>query len=177
MKNVIRIILASGLMGVFLILAACGKDKGSSNNNMNGICQAGQVSTQYGCLSQGYCQTGYGLYNNQCIPGNMNNGQNYCPAGQVSTQYGCLAQGQCQPGSGYYNGQCIPGNYGGNNGGGTSQCQQGTVYVPQIYACLPTAGCPSGYANYYNMYCIPVNNNGGTQCTPPSYYYNGQCIH
>ena len=74
---------------------------------------AGQVYTQYGCLAQSTCPTGYGMYGTQCVPGTT--GYNYnnttgCAAGQVPTQMGCLYQGTCPAGYGYlqnYN-ACVP---------------------------------------------------------------------
>ncbi len=85
----------------------------------NYTCTAGQVTTAYGCLSQGNCPAGYGLYSsfygNQCVPGNSTTTTNSascqgrCMSGQVYTQYGCAPQGNCGSCMGSIGGGCYQG--------------------------------------------------------------------
>ena len=87
-----------------------------------GSCTTGYVySSQYGCLLQSSCPTGYGLYGSQCVTltaqSTSNSCQGTCPAGYAQTSYGCLPQAYCQSCFGYANGYCIgatnyaPGSY------------------------------------------------------------------
>lgn len=80
-------------------------------------CPTGYVSTmQYGCLPQGSCQPGFGMYSNgQCVQGTVGGYGTgygtYCPVGQIKTAAGCVSQGSCPAGYGY-----AVGNYGGYYG-------------------------------------------------------------
>ncbi len=101
---------------VALLVAGCGKSGSGSGNSSGtvGVCSAGLVNTQYGCLQQGFCPAGQAQYNNnQCVPATSNQ----CPAGQVysSLVSTCIPQAHCQMGQGLYNNQCIQAD-GLNNG-------------------------------------------------------------
>lgn len=106
MKNWVYLLLG---VATALLLTACGKSSGGSSSNRSanvGVCQAGYVNSQYGCLQQSGCPSGYGLYNGQCVV--ATNQHNNCQAGYVySSQYGCLQQGNCQQGYGLYGNQCV----------------------------------------------------------------------
>jgi hypothetical protein len=107
-----------------VIFSGCGKS-GQSDDAVNaqGTCGSGQISTQYGCLSQGGCPSGYGLYSNpqygssQCVPASST-AQN--PYGNGNNPFGTNPYGA--PNGGYgvpypnYGGPYYPGYYpyGGN---------------------------------------------------------------
>ncbi len=156
------------LVGAMLafVLIGCGNDRSSNRNNGSvGICGAGLVNTQYGCLQQGMCPPGQAQYNNgQCVSAVANQ----CPAGQVfSSQYGCLSQGQCPMGQGLYNNQCVMAdgiqngmnngwNTGWNNTGlnntGWNQNQYYNGYNPY----LPQQNYNMYWMNpFYNPYWTP----------------------
>jgi hypothetical protein len=88
------------LMAVFL-LTACGKDDDAVSTAAATTCQqAGYVSSaSYGCIPQGYCPTGYGTYNNQCVQATVA-GSNTCQAGYVWNGSTCVYSGAGGVGSG-----------------------------------------------------------------------------
>lgn len=160
------------------VMIGCGGSSGGSRSNVKAggpMCGPGQVSTQaYGCLSQGGCQAGYGMYNNQCYPGTLANtpgggyqyGAGSCNGGQVYTYHGCLPTNGCSNGYGWYQSQCIPpltigqngvpnqfNSYyggGGYSGGGGYQGGYNTGYMPYGYYYYPNVNY-----RYYNNYTYP----------------------
>ncbi len=133
-------------------LANCAKSNDNNSAAVAGYCAVGQVSTQYGCLNQGGCQYGQGLYNNQCIQGTINNnGINNggsCPAGQILTTQGCLSPGACYPtypNYGFYNGYCYPATNGTTNVN-NGQCGTNSIYTTQ-HGCVQSCGANMGYVN------------------------------
>jgi hypothetical protein len=133
-----------------------------------GACAGGQFQSNYGCISQGACGSGYGTYNGQCVPINQGNMGGSCTAGQVMIgSVGCVPQGSCPANYGYYNNQCVAGTMGGYQQGGYNQggyqygagaCAAGQLYT--YYGCMPTSGCPANQARYNNS-CIPAMSVGG----------------
>ncbi len=93
-----------------------------------GSCQAGFVSTTYGCLAQNNCPAGYGDYNGQCVAGSNN-------------QY----YGGGNNNGGYNNGGYNNGGY--NNGGYNNGGYNNGGYNNGGYS------CPYGY-HYWNGTCI-----------------------
>jgi hypothetical protein len=179
MKNSSYGLLITGfLIAVAVTLSSCGKTDPTAATTVvtqpSTSCGGGNVySPSYGCIPQGSCGSGYGMYNNQCVPltgavtnpGYPNSGYptyGNCSAGQVYTQMGCLTQGNCPSGFGSYNGMCIYGmvgftwGYTYNYGYGTNPtCGSGYVFS-WPYGCLPQAGCGSGSA-WYQYQCVPVS--------------------
>ena len=105
----------------FLVLAAfavsaCNKSDGGGGGGGSSAadnCGGGSVySSQYGCLQQGNCQQGFGMYNSngvsQCVPATNGNG-----SGNVWAQTPGAYPGY---NNGYNNYYGFPsGNYSGNN--------------------------------------------------------------
>lgn len=149
MKQVLSYCLYAAVAAVMLIACQKKDDGGKSAATPAGNCGSGYVySSQYGCLQQGNCPSGQGLYNNQCTlaTGNIGN----CSSGQVYTQYGCLAQGNCPSGQARYGNQCVM----AYNPGGNQYCVNGNCnYNGQ-----------NGYNyQYQNGYFVPMY---------PQYYGN-----
>lgn len=130
---------------VFLGLAGCAKGDSSSSSAPAATtqCQAGYAySSQYGCLAQGACQTGYAMFNNQCT---------YLGSTSTTTT----------PGGGYYGNMCSAGLVWNGNSCvasnsatfGTCQgsCQPGQVQTQ--YGCYPQNACSPCYGNY-GKYCM-----------------------
>lgn len=121
MKNIIyRISKVLALVAIAVLVSGCGKDDDASTTLAtavaSGTCAAGYVyNSTYGCLPQGSCPSGYGIYNNQCLVGTVttttttNSCQATCSSGYVRTAYGCLPQGGCASCYGYSNGWCFQG--------------------------------------------------------------------
>ena len=120
-------------VGALFALANCSKS--DDNSSVYGMCQAGQVNTQAGCISQQYCNGQYCNYNGQQLPilnngynNGYNNGMN-CMAGEIYTTLGrCLPTAGCAPtypNYGFYNGMCYPASSSYNTGynSGTNNCQ------------------------------------------------------
>jgi len=93
-------------------------------------CAVGQVSTQYGCVMQGACPVGYGMYNNSCIAATTaqygTTPYGASPYGTVvNTGYNGMTQGPCIAGYVYntangmcYSMQAMGGGMMNNMGGG-----------------------------------------------------------
>ena len=158
------------------LLSGCGNNTNPPNpvggNGFN-QCTAGQLSTQYGCLSQGVCQFGMAQYGNTCIPGQQFNQNNpyqqntQCMNGQVYTQYGCLNQGNCQIGMAQFNNTCVPAinNNGLNNNGLNNGFNNG--------------GYNGGFNYNYNYgynYGYNTGVNTGSNCQPGFLSTNYGCL-
>ena len=176
MKN-IYLYLAGAVVALFIV--GCGKSSGggSSNTGTVGVCAAGLVNTQYGCLNQGNCPVGQAQYNNgQCVAATANQ----CAAGSTySSQVGaCLPQGNCPVGQGLYNNQCIIADGYNNNNNGWQGFNNGG-FTPGI-----NGGFNAGF-NYQMQYQTPMYNPYIPQqnynyywsnpfynpCWTPQYYY------
>lgn len=137
---------------VFLGLAGCAKSDSSNSAPATTQCQAGfAYSSQYGCLAQGSCQTGYAMFNNQCTYLGTTATQTGVPGG------GYYGQGQqCAAGTVWYGNACVATN------SSTFNTCQGGCPVGQVmtsYGCYPQNGCSPCYGNY-GRYCMggaPVN--------------------
>jgi hypothetical protein len=166
-----------------LFIVGCGKSSGGGSSTGTvgaGVCAAGLVNTQYGCLSQGNCPVGQAQYNNgQCVAATANQ----CAAGstyssQVST---CLPQGNCPVGQGLYNGQCIiadgynSNNGWNNNGGWNNSNWNNGGFTPGInggfnasfYYQVPAYNPYIPQQNYNTYWNNPFYN----PCWTPQYYY------
>lgn len=176
MKN-IYLYLAGAVVALFIV--GCGKSSGGGNSSTGvaGVCAAGLVNTQYGCLTQGNCPVGQAQYNNgQCVAATANQ----CAVGSTySSQVGtCLPQGNCPAGQGQYNGQCVitdgynngfnNGGWNGfNNGGFTPGINGGfnVGYTYQYQTPIYNPYIPQQNYNYY--WTNPFYN----PCWTPQYYY------
>jgi hypothetical protein len=153
-----KFILFLSMLSIQALLVGCAKSSDSTPAQTQypyGVqnCQAGMVSTQYGCLptGTGSCQAGFG-YSPQygCVPPSYNNGT--CQAGiggQYPGQYPNQYPNQ-------YGTQCGAGGVGGT-------CQAGQVGT--VMGCLPQGSCPTGYGYYYGMY----NGQNGGWCYMRTY--------
>ena len=176
MKN-IYLYLAGAVVALFIV--GCGKSSGGGNSSTGvaGVCAAGLVNTQDGCLTQGNCPVGQAQYNNgQCVAATANQ----CAVGSTySSQVGtCLPQGNCPAGQGQYNGQCVitdgynngfnNGGWNGfNNGGFTPGINGGfnVGYTYQYQTPIYNPYIPQQNYNYY--WTNPFYN----PCWTPQYYY------
>jgi len=143
-REIMKVLNRLLALGVLAFLAACGGSSSTAANPATS-CAAGSIySSQYGsCLPQGNCQSGYGMYQNQCVAGTTTGVSSaVCSDGQASTQYGCMTRANCQPGTAYYAGatqgsnQCVPMTP-------TGSCTGADVYSAQ-YGCVPQTGCGMG---------------------------------
>ncbi len=158
-------VYALATLGVALLMSACkNNDGGSASVSPYGVCQAGYIQTQYGCLPQSSCPVGQAMYNNTCIPGTVGGqypGGQMCQAGYLQTQYGCLPQGSCQAGQAMYNNTCIPGTVGGQYPGGQYPGQYGNQYLGGQYPNgYPYGSYPYGSTYYQYPYGSSYGNTG-----------------
>lgn len=162
--NLARLVLGAGML---LTLVNCNKssDSGTANSsvvNTQNLCGAGYVNSQYGCIPQGNCPAGQGMYQNMCIQATVTN--QTCQAGYLySSQYNqCLQQGGCQAGFAIYNNQCVYVGYNVGNTNNTMSCQ-GSCPVGQVQTqngCLPQGACKPCYGYSNNGWCYPSLNGG-----------------
>jgi len=162
MKNFKQVLLMVLSFASIATFQGCGNNStvpvipyNSASTAYGNSCGTGYVYSTYGCLPQGNCQAGFGLYNNTCVQGSTGPvANNSCGYGNIlSTTYGCIPQGGCPTGYGLYNNACV---YASSLVNGSSPtCNAG--YVHTVNGCLVQGPCQSGYGfdPLYNM-CYPV---------------------
>ena len=140
MKKTLMMVIPG--FAVLMLFAACGSNSGSSDPGVAavGTCSAGYVySTSYGCIVQGSCPAGSGMYNNTCVP---------ATASQCTTTTGYPTTGTYPYG---YNGN--NGYNGYNNGGINGSCgTTGTGYGYQNpgYVTYPNNAYPVYYGGNHH---------------------------
>ena len=144
------ILVGSGLLGVMMVLSACGSSNGTTTAvGADTSCAAGQVyNSTYGCLNQSaQCTAEYGASygmtsTGQCVAGTTTT----TSCALTSTQYGCLTQtAQCTAYGANYGmtttGLCVIGTT--TTTTTATSCTAG--FVPTQVGCLQQGPCYSGF--------------------------------
>lgn len=74
---------------------------GTMTNGAMMNCGMGSVSTQYGCMPQGNCPAGYGMYNGSCVPATQAGTTGFCSAGMTQNYSQCVPAGSTTTQGGY----------------------------------------------------------------------------
>jgi len=144
-----------------LFAGGCANGGGSSSTPAVAlsVCNTvGYVNTAYGCLPQATCQAGYGLYNNQCVPGTLATTTGVCSAGYVMYNNQCVAQSTLN--------SSLTSSLTSTTTAMALACQSScpSGYTATTYGCLPQYYCSSCYG-YTQGYCFP-----GAYATSGTYY-------